>query len=41
MRGVILKGVGLDAIWPQTLALAGFAALLFSLSVQRFQKQLE
>lgn len=41
MRGVILKGVGLEALWPQTLALAGFAALLFSLSVQRFQKQLE
>ena len=36
-----LKGVGLEALWPQTLALAGFAVLLFTLSVQRFHKQLE
>lgn len=41
LRGVILKGVGLEALWPQTLALAGFAVLLFALSVQRFSKQLE
>ena len=41
LRGIILKGVGLEAIWPQTLALAGFAALLFTMSVQRFHKQLE
>jgi ABC-2 type transport system permease protein len=41
LRGIILKGVGLASIWPQTLALAGFAALLFTLSVQRFHKQLE
>jgi len=41
LRGIILKGVGLAAIWPQTLALAGFAALLFTMSVQRFHKQLE
>jgi ABC-2 type transport system permease protein len=41
LRAVILKGAGLDAIWPQALALAAFAALLFTLSVQRFRKQLE
>jgi len=41
LRGIILKGVGLEAIWPQTLALAAFAVLLFTLSVQRFHKQLE
>jgi hypothetical protein len=33
--------VGLESVWPQTLALAGFAVLLFSLSVQKFHKQLE
>ena len=41
LRGVVLKGVGLESVWPQTLALAGFAVLLFTLSVQKFQKQLE
>jgi ABC-2 type transport system permease protein len=41
MRGIILKGVGLESLWPQTLALGGFAVLLFALSVQRFHKQLE
>ena len=41
LRGIILKGVGIESLWPQTLALAGFAVVLFALSVQRFQKQLE
>jgi len=41
LRGIILKGVGIEAVWPQTLALGAFAAVLFMLSVQRFHKQLE
>jgi len=41
LRGIMLKGVGLESIWPQTLALAAFAVVLFALSVQKFHKQLE
>jgi ABC-2 type transport system permease protein len=40
IRGVVLKGVGLAELWPQTLALAAFAALFLAFSTLRFQKQL-
>lgn len=40
MRGVILKGNGIRELWPQSLALIGFAALFFSFSTARFQKKL-
>ena len=41
VRGVVLKGVGLVELWPQALALVGFAALFFTFSTLRFHKQLE
>ena len=41
IRGVLLKGVGLIELWPQTLALVGFAMLFFTFSTLRFHKQLE
>jgi ABC-2 type transport system permease protein len=41
IRGIVLKGVGLVELWPQTLALAGFAVLFFTFSTLRFRKQLE
>ena len=41
IRGVLLKGVGLVELWPQTLALVGFALLFFTFSTLRFHKQLE
>jgi drug efflux transport system permease protein len=41
IRGIVLKGVGLIELWPQTLALIGFAVLFFTFSTLRFQKQLE
>lgn len=41
LRGIVLKGVGLAEVWPQTLALVGFAVLFFLFSVRRFQKQLD
>jgi len=41
VRGIVLKGVGLRELWPQVLALAGFAAAFFSFSTQRFHKTLE
>jgi ABC-2 type transport system permease protein len=41
LRGVLLKGVGLEHLWPQALALCGFAVGLVVLSVVRFQKTIE
>jgi ABC-2 type transport system permease protein len=41
LRGILLKGVGFDAIWPDVLPLVGFAALLLALSVVRFRKNLD
>ena len=41
IRGIVLKGVGLEALWPQCLALVGFAVLFFTFSSMRFHKQLE
>jgi drug efflux transport system permease protein len=41
MRGIVLKGVGLRELWPQTLALVGFSALFITFSTLRFHKQLE
>jgi ABC-2 type transport system permease protein len=41
IRGIVLKGVGLPALWPQVVALVGFALLFFTFSTLRFHKQLE
>jgi len=41
LRGILLKGVGMDAMWRDTLALAGFAVVLLAFSVRRFQKNIE
>ncbi len=41
LRSIYLKGVGLDVLWPQIAALAGFAVILLSVSVLRFHKSLE
>jgi drug efflux transport system permease protein len=41
LRGILLKGVGLEAIWPQVLILGGFAVALISLAVRRFHKTLD
>ena len=41
LRGVLLKGVGLEQLWPQALALVGFAVGLIVLSVLRFHKTIE
>ncbi|MGH7613529.1 MAG: ABC transporter permease [Gemmatimonadales bacterium] len=41
LRGILLKGVGLEALWPQTLILAGFAVGLITLAVRRFHKSLD
>jgi ABC transporter DrrB family efflux protein len=40
LRGIILRGAGMWALWPQTLALAGFAVVLVTISSLRFKKRL-
>jgi ABC-2 type transport system permease protein len=40
VRGLFLKGVGLEILWPQALALLAFGVVILSLSVARFQKRL-
>jgi ABC-2 type transport system permease protein len=39
-RGTLLKGSGLEELWPNLLALFLFTLVLLSLSVWRFRKQL-
>ncbi len=41
IRGVFLKAVGLDILWPQMLALGILGALMILLSSLRFQKRLK
>ena len=41
LRGILLKGVGVAALWPDIAALAGFGALLMFLAVRRFHKTLD
>ena len=41
LRGVLLKGVGLEALWRDSLILVGFAIVLVAFSVRRFSKTIE
>ncbi len=38
VRGIFLKGAGLDALWPQYLALVVIGSVLFAFAGARFQK---
>jgi len=40
IRGIFLKGVGLDVLWPQALALFVFGVAVLTLSTLRFHKRL-
>ncbi|MCX5776219.1 MAG: ABC transporter permease [Candidatus Firestonebacteria bacterium] len=40
IRGIVLKGNGLDILWPDILALAAFGLIIFTLSSLRFRKKL-
>lgn len=40
VRGLLLKGVGLEVLWPNALALGLFATALLTISVNRFRTQL-
>jgi ABC-2 type transport system permease protein len=39
-RAILLKGAGIEVIWPDVLALAIFATVLLTLSSKRFRQQL-
>jgi ABC-2 type transport system permease protein len=41
LRGVLLKGVGMSALWREFAVLCGFAVLIVAMSVRRFHKTLE
>ncbi|HJU89919.1 MAG TPA: ABC transporter permease [Gemmatimonadaceae bacterium] len=41
LRGILLKGIGIEYLWVQTLVLVGIALVLFAISVRRFQKTIE
>lgn len=38
LRGIFLKGVGLEVLWPQALAMAGIGAVLLAGSLWRFRR---
>ena len=40
IRGIFLKGIGLDILWPQALALLAFGVTVLTLSAMRFRKRL-
>ncbi|MHC5761058.1 ABC transporter permease [Nostoc sp.] len=40
VRGILLKGVGLDVLWVHVLALIAFAVVLLSISINQFRNQM-
>jgi ABC-2 type transport system permease protein len=40
VRGILLRGVGLEVLWLNAIALIGFAVILLSVSIYRFRRQL-
>jgi ABC-2 type transport system permease protein len=41
LRGTYLKGVGMDILWPQMLAMCGLGIGLLAVAVLRFRKALD
>jgi len=41
LRGIFLKGSGLDVLWPEALALLGIGLTVLTLASLRFRKSLE
>jgi ABC-2 type transport system permease protein len=41
IRGTFLKGIGLDILWPDFLAMAAIAVVLLTVSILRFRKSIE
>jgi len=40
VRGVIVKGVGIDVLWPQVVGLVVLGVTVFTIAVVRFQKKI-
>ncbi|ODG98472.1 ABC transporter permease [Nostoc sp. KVJ20] len=40
LRGILLKGIGIDMLYPNVLALLIFAAFFLTISIRQFRKQL-
>ncbi len=40
LRAILLKGVGAEAVWPHTLILLGFAFVVITISIRRFQTRM-
>jgi ABC-2 type transport system permease protein len=40
VRGIFLKGVGMEVLWPQAAALAGWGVIVLSLAVMRSRKRM-
>ena len=40
VKGIYLRGVGLETLWRDTLFLAGFAVVIVALAIARFRKRL-
>jgi ABC-2 type transport system permease protein len=41
LRGIYLKGVGLEVLWPQMTAMGGLGLVMLIISVARFEKSLD
>jgi ABC-2 type transport system permease protein len=41
VRGVFLKGTGVEVLWPEMLALAAYGTLIVGFSALRFHKRLD
>jgi ABC-2 type transport system permease protein len=41
MRGILIKGVGLEYLWRQILPMAAIGVAVFSLAINRFQKRVD
>ena len=41
VRGIFLKGIGLDVLWPQAAALGAWGLVVISLAVARSRKTLD
>lgn len=41
LRGTYLKGVGMDILWPQMLAMTGLGVGLLTAAILRFRKAID
>ena len=41
LRGIFLKGVGLETLWPEALALTAWGLAIVALAVVRSRKRLD